>query len=770
MNSTKNKKTEIREIVYCQDDEKSFGDVFVYEPENIDEQRLGNLFIVGELQNLPRNCSYIINLLASKIKKEFYSNTKRTQEESLEAGLMAANGVLSEIARQGNGEYIGKLNMVCGTYKNKKFYISQIGKFKSLLIRGKKISEIVKEEDMQPFSPERVFNNIAGGELMENDMIIFTTHGLLNIFSQDKIRKLAGSNIDDFAGKLQDKIEEEGEELVSALIIKIEGNEVNGENGTIEEEVIPEESIKPEVAKEESAEKTPDTDIIKTTEEKGTEIIAQEQKPQVDTEIPQEIKEPITPKPEKEAIKNSKPQLKKEEIKKVSLSDIIKEYEKMEGQKTAENIGDKGLENIINKKEETNFGDLDDRNDGIVDRIKTFIGKIKGETKLPEIAQNSKKDLLEKKRISLIPNKKILIGLSLLVVVGGGFYYSSVKKQEADAAKLKNYQSILSDSKAKMDEAELEIISDSDKNAGKLFMEAKTLAQKVKDEYDGLDQQADEIISKAQQEIDRIDLVQKIENPSLIATISTNSSQKIAEVSGNVYIIDATTKTISKVDKEKQQLQKIADFDSSLGEIKNVTVFQNQEILVSDGSKIASFNPKNSQSYLLEESTELENFGSITAYSKYVYFLSPSQNQIYKTQKNGQKLDGKTDWMKSGNIQDAISITIDQFVYTLSSTGEVRKYFIGSEFVDNNNKKFALGQPSDPITSPDKIMTIPEKKYLFILESKKNRVLVFNKTDGSLIKQLTGTDFNGIYDFSVDLEEKNITIITNSKVFYVPIN
>lgn len=769
MKNIKNKKTEIREIVYCQDDEKSFGDIFVYEPENVEEQKLGSLFIVGELRDLPRNCSYIINLLASKIKKEFYSNTKRSSEESLEAGLMEANAVLADLAGQGNGEYIGKLNMVCGTYKHRKFYISQIGKIKSLLVRDKKISQIIKEADVPVFSPERVFNNIASGELIENDVVIFATPGLFNIFSLEKIKKLSAMDIDEFANKLQDKIEEEGEELVSALIIKIEGDKGEGfiDNTEIQQEENVE-LLSPVLNLEEKTEQlTPIEPIEEEIKEEALPL-----KEDIETDPP------ISAAPVVMTAAEDKKRLDKE-IKKISLSDIIKEYEKMEGKSEQTEERDKNMSAMMSKKEDTDFMDLDDKKPNSVSKITDKIRDKAKTAHLGETLKNffkkteSKEDFplaKEARNLNLLPNKKLILLIATVVVVVAGSYFQSVKKKEIAAVELKNYEDILSQSKDKMDQAEIEMISDSSKNAGKLFLEARNLAQKVKDEYDGLDSKAEEIITKAQVEIDKIDLVKKIENPEILASFENKDAKKIVEIGNVQYVINNVEKSVYKINQGTKQLEKLAQLDSSLGNIIAVKNFQNQEILISDGSKIANFNPKNNQSGILEETSEIENFNNLTTYSKYVYFLSPNQNQIYKMQKTGQKLESKTEWMKSGNIQDAVSLTIDQYIYVLNSKGEVKKYFIGAEYVDSNNKKFALAQPSDPVTNPTQIITIPEKKYIFITEPSKNRVLIFDKQTGALIKQLTGQDFIGIQDISIDSEEKNVTIITDTKIFKTAIN
>ncbi len=59
--------------------QKAFLDTFIFEPENMDEQNLGSLYIIGEITDISANSEYLINLLVATIKKEYYFNTARAQ-------------------------------------------------------------------------------------------------------------------------------------------------------------------------------------------------------------------------------------------------------------------------------------------------------------------------------------------------------------------------------------------------------------------------------------------------------------------------------------------------------------------------------------------------------------------------------------------------------------------------------------------------------------------------------------------------------------------
>lgn len=847
MRKAKDKKIEVREIVYSQDDEKSFGDVFVYEPENVEEQNLGNLFIVGELKDLPRNCSYIMNILASKIKKEFYSNTKRTAEESLEAGLSEANKTLADLAEQGNGEYVSKLSMVCGTYRGSKLFLSQIGKIRSLLMRGGQIVEIVKEDSRKSISPKRAFNNIASGELSDGDLVMFATGGLFNVFSTEQLRQYGGSmRLNEFAAKLQEDIEEEEGETVSALLIEIEGEKKElierSEIVTEKEKETAEASLEKALAAAAPADATGQEKALPASEG-GSVIFAAGQEAGVEEEdaaeassaaadaMPSEIEEKTETKKDLEktaaagkapedsgsrkgSADDIAPEAEKEEgpspapiaaaaekgaeagavsermaassaakdSDRISLSDIIKEYEKMENRKMQaqpDEEKEKNIEDLIAKKDAASFEDLDEEEGSVSRKIsgraKNILGSVASGIsraglggKLKDAVQGEKEYRIDRgrKRISS-GSKKAIAAIALLAVAAGSYsHYSSKKDEETKAVIMGKYQSMLDDSKSKMESAEVASIAGSEENAGRLYIEARSLAAQVRDEYDALDAEADAVIAQAQSEIEKIDKVVKADDIPVMADFENEGIKNLAEANGTYYAVDGAGKTLYKVDAGKKTLSQVAKAEAAVGNLSFAKSFQGAELLLSDGKSFLSYNLKNGEFGKLGAEAEAE-FADFATYGRYVYLLSPSDNQIYKYQKSASGLGNKTGWLKGADVSDAISLAIDQYIYVLSSGGRIGKYYVGEEYKDENGNSFAVKQPLDPLASPTKIHTSTDQKYIYVLEPSKQRVVIFDKATGGFAKQIVSGDFSEAKDFLVDAEEKDMTVLVKNKIVSV---
>jgi len=778
MKKIKEKQIDIREIVYCQDDEKSFGDIFVYEPENIDEQKLGSLFIIGELRDLSRNSSYIVNLLVSKIKKEFYSDTSRSPEESLEAGLLRANEVLSDLAKQGHGEYLGKLNMVCGTYESGRFYLSQVGRVKSLLIRDGSLSEIIKEDDSKTVSAAKAFDNIASGDLVDGDMIVFGTPGLSNLFSMEELRKMSVRlSLDEFTLKLQESAEEE-DEMVSALVIKMGSGKASEKIGYTELDL--EKSLTIDI-KEEPLESEDVVEKTSETEEASEEEIYVDSSSEEDPrrQTGEEEKDNLVScgdAQEAEVSQEEKDALLSENIKKVSLSDIIKEYEKLDNSSKSGDNRDIGIENIISKKEENSFQDLDEGGIGTADKIKANVKKVVNMKNLHgavSVVNSAGKKVFaakkeykverEGKRLKFLSAKTAVYAvLAVAVLFSLSRIISKDKNPEQEENNIAYYQGIIDDSRTKMEQAEIELISDSSGAAGKLLAEARDLAMEARDGSDTFDAEAEEIIGKAQEEIDRIDLIERIVDPEVIATFNGADISDVVDFGGTLYAINGKEKAVYEVDLENGGLKKVTDFSGKIDSVSFARNFQDQEILISDGSKFLSFDPDSGSVETVESNVAISGIKDFTTYSRFIYLLSPSENQIYKYQKASAGFSGKTDWLKSGDMSGAVSLAVDQYIYILNSDGTVDKYFTGEEYVDADGDKFAIDQPTDPISNPTLLYTKTDQKYIYIVEGE--RILLFDKESGNLIRQYVGDAFRNIVDISVDAKESALIVLSDGMI------
>ena len=209
---------------------KSIFDTFCYEPKNIYERKLGNLYLAGELKNvLPQNLRFLDNL-AEIIKREYYSQFRLNAEGALKETLKRANEYLEKIAKSGDVSWLGNLSFaILGLNSYKKNWwelnFTQIGNFKILLLRGNQITDIGKNLEIQGLEPYplKIFINIVSGKLFPEDKIIVLSSQIYEFFSAHNLLEEIAKTSDLNEKKLREilKIEEKELSKISGFLLLI---------------------------------------------------------------------------------------------------------------------------------------------------------------------------------------------------------------------------------------------------------------------------------------------------------------------------------------------------------------------------------------------------------------------------------------------------------------------------------------------------------------------------------------------------------------------
>src|SRR6185369_7921736 len=104
-------------------------DAFSYEGANLQEKNLGSLFVVGHVKYGEENLGYLINLISSLAKREYYSNAfqrDQTPRLAFENTLKKLNEVLEDFFK--NKQF--KLSVGLASIAGENLLISRIGNVK----------------------------------------------------------------------------------------------------------------------------------------------------------------------------------------------------------------------------------------------------------------------------------------------------------------------------------------------------------------------------------------------------------------------------------------------------------------------------------------------------------------------------------------------------------------------------------------------------------------------------------------------------------------
>jgi len=204
-------------------------DIFMYEPGNIEEMALGNLYMVAEMTS-NEDSLHLISLLSSLIKREYYLLPHRGPIESLEEALKKANQTLNEVANQGNLDWLGNIHFICAALnKEKDLFLTQTGAAQAWLCRAGQLVNITKKLVMATTKthPAKTFQSVISGTLGATDKIIFGTPALFDFFSLPGLKQVFSQpKVALVADQIQKVLREEKKPpTLGALLLEIAADE-----------------------------------------------------------------------------------------------------------------------------------------------------------------------------------------------------------------------------------------------------------------------------------------------------------------------------------------------------------------------------------------------------------------------------------------------------------------------------------------------------------------------------------------------------------------
>lgn len=654
-------------------------DSFCYDPANIDERKLGNLYTIGEIRNtLPQNYK-LLEHLSVQIKKEYYLSSLRSPEKALTEGLKKGNEFLEGLTKKGDVSWLGNLNFAVLSIKDFVFRFTKVEKIFFYFIRGGRVINITQkliQEEINPY-PLKVFGNIVSGKLSSDDILLvltkevadfFTAEHLfneiasLNVFTEKKLKEILG---------LRDK--ELKEISGAALLISLTNETEKSPKG-----------------------KTPQVMKFDRPKERFS------------------ITEALSP-----------------------LLKILKWLLKL------------------------------------LWRTIRLIPRPSFNLKIPTLKIN-----ISQPKIHIFkPNNKFrnnaIIIASFAIILFTGFYLFHLQENKSISKTSQAMQALQN----KNMQAQQLLAAGDKKSAGVLFLEAwdslinleKAIPERQKNsDFKKIDASLKDDLEKYLSQINNIKI---IDNPELIFDFSKLKPQ------GNeqAFAPQNMVKMGAKMYFFNPAIQNIFDFDlnAKIGQIINKEQkFSfgfplNSETLMffAKPDHITYFKEPNqfTDSKIQFPNGDLNLIDFKINFSN-LYFLDSKQNEIFKCP-YGYALQTQSCqyWFAKNNAKkptDSVSFALDGNVWVLSQNGEINRYWSGAYQETLKINFFPR------LEKPTKIYTIPGIPYLYILEPKNNRILVFTKT-GELAEQLQSKSFDNIKDIVVSNDGKIIYLLNGLSLYKI---
>src|SRR3989344_4148915 len=153
-------------------------DSFAFEPIDDKTHHLGHLFLTGQVKNGAEDNAYLLNLLVSLAKREYYHEAATAEtdpKQAFDATLKKLNDVLEDFFSAKGGPASGgqRLDLGLVAIAGDQIHLSKLGKFKVLLARNGELIDILN--NVQLFDKDREgtekFSNIISGKIHDGDKI-----------------------------------------------------------------------------------------------------------------------------------------------------------------------------------------------------------------------------------------------------------------------------------------------------------------------------------------------------------------------------------------------------------------------------------------------------------------------------------------------------------------------------------------------------------------------------------------------------------------------
>ena len=681
---------------------KAFVSSFIYEPKLPREKKYGKILAVADVGIDREKASKIFEIITSYLRQEYYKGSPKNALQNFETSLNKINETLASLAQKGEIDWIGKINVSLLCIKEKSISLSCSGKARVYLFREKDLTDISEGVASKSPSPLKTFTNIVSGSLAPQDKLIISTLPLLEVIPKEKIKKTLELPPDLVCSTFKQELPDTN---LATLVVEIKKVEEPDKLKSITGIRYPSLEIEEKEPPEEAKAKVP----LRETKEKFAKAGETTSRFVRGRVIPQ-------------------------------ASQI---FRKVSG------VIEKG------KPKETLRRP----------RASTALFSIKWE-EFKKFLKDIPKSFMRLPRTSQI---FFIAALILLVLFFGGISALSCKRKETQ--KLAQYEDLLSQARDKEKAASDALIYKDEKKAKTLLVEAKSLVDEILKEEKRASkkqrQEAEDLLSKIQGQLDKTEHIVKITDPQVLANFEEVEPawdlQKLVGIKDKVYSFDSSTNTILRLDEENKQLVTLPVSSQDIGHLLLVSSIKdkNKIVFYTDTPAIAELDIEENklEKIEIEFSHEDQNIRDLTTYLDKVYLLDIAHNQIYKHSRTISGYSRGATWLnKEINLENAQSLAIDGDIWILTSDGTVLKFLTG------DLQEFNLETLTKPSDNPTRIITSLDLEYLYIVDPKNKRVVVFDKK-GKTKNQYLSDSFDDLKDVYINEAENKMYLLNGKKIY-----
>ncbi len=359
---------------------------------------------------------------------------------------------------------------------------------------------------------------------------------------------------------------------------------------------------------------------------------------------------------------------------------------------------------------------------------------------------------------------KILAVLILVIVILTVAIFVA-KNSQVKRAEIERLDNILEGVQEKIIEAETK--ASYDKDVAKALLDQASIDANMVLNSQYYRDKAGIYLAQIEETRDKLDNVQRVENPTVLADLTTKRSDVnalgFAIVNDRVFVFEYNALYELVLDQIQDPLT--IDEDES---VIAATGFEDRKsvVFLTKAGKLIEYKD-GTMSFMDTDDETFHKGTKLADWSNKIYMLDSAGGQIWKyTYKGTRNKFGSAEAYVNDDtdLSSVADFSIDGSVYALENSGDILKFYAGSkqEFYIND-------APLNMFQDPTILYTNEKLDYIYVLDSKESRVLTFLKDSktGNIIytSQYLFDDVEDEFrDLYVDVDSKKLYILTSTQV------
>ena len=382
------------------------------------------------------------------------------------------------------------------------------------------------------------------------------------------------------------------------------------------------------------------------------------------------------------------------------------------------------------------------------------------------VFQNDLKDPKRKRRAHLI----LLAGtLAFFLVIWLAFNLTRFSQRSQTRAELLEF---IEQIESEIQSAENRHLSGDIDEANRLLQLSEEKARQVMNNEDGLFRtEAYDLIDRIQSKHEEFNNILRL-TPRVVVNLSAQNPNIIAKgfvgLGDGEFIVydsqDSYRVLLNTIDKP----ERITDQEF----IINATVFSRYGSLVYQTSNSGIIETINDQptSMKTEDPSGWITGNDIETYLRFLYILSPENNQIYKYERLSNRYGEPSEYNLNGDLRGALDMAIDGNIYVLKQDGEILSLLRGEV------QPFVFRRaPEGVVSTANKIFKVTDSNF-YLLDQQKQRIVVLSPEDDngeySYLRQyvLEGEIISNLADLYVNSDESQLYILDEKRIYVIDLD